>query len=155
MGITSVPNPKFSHMLLDERGEGTSNLSPCPRMFYLRVILVQVAVLLVVQPLGVLLGMMLGLLAVDKVEPLGLGQLVDLGAGKGGDHLLGEAVVDGLALLALLVLEQVHGLEGGGAAQQLVRQLALPLRLAVVHLVASLPSVVWSDSWLARVCCRF
>ena len=92
--------------------------------------------------LGLLLGVVLGALLVDKVEPLGLGQPVDLEAGGGGQHLLGQAVVDRLALLALLVLPQAHALEGGGAADQLVGQLRL-VRLAVVDLVAGLLCFAW------------
>lgn len=67
--------------------------------------------LLVVELLGVLLGLVLGLLSVDVVKTLGLAELVDLSASERGDELLGELVVDRLALLALSLLEGVHGSE--------------------------------------------
>lgn len=67
------------------------------RDYDLRVILVVLTVLLVVQLLGLPLGMVLGLFPVDKVEALGLEQLVDLGTGKASKDLLGKAVVDSLA----------------------------------------------------------
>ncbi len=44
--------------------------------------------MLIVQVLGLLLGVVLGALAVDKVKPLGLGQLVDLEADGGRQQLL-------------------------------------------------------------------
>lgn len=65
--------------------------------FHLRVVLVLLAVLLVVDVLGVLLGLVLGLLLVQVGEALGLKELLDLTDGEGGDGLLGESVVDGLA----------------------------------------------------------
>lgn len=98
--------------------------------------LVLAAVLLLVELLGLLLGVVLGFLAVDKVQALGLDELVDLEAGGGGQHLLGQAVLDGLALLALVLLPEAHALEGGGGAQQLVGHLGL-VGLAVVDLVPS------------------
>lgn len=55
--------------------------------------------LLLVQVLGLLLGLVLGLLAVEVVHALGLGQLVDLGGGEAGEHLLGELVLNGLAYM--------------------------------------------------------
>lgn len=106
----------------------------------IRVVLVHVTVVAVVELLGVLLGVVLGLLSVDVVETLGLDELVGLGTGKGSEGLLGEAVLDGLALLALLVLEEVHGLEGGSTADKLVGELALVL-LAVHGLVVVLALV--------------
>ncbi len=42
----------------------------------------------IVQVLGLFLGVVLGTLAVDKVEPLGLGQLVNLEADGGCQQLL-------------------------------------------------------------------
>jgi len=92
--------------------------------------------------LGLLLGLVLGLLAVEEVEPLGLEELVDLGAGDGRKRLLGEGVADGLAVLALPLLPQVHRLEGGPARYHLVRPLGL-VRLAVVDLVARVLGIVW------------
>lgn len=104
--------------------------------FHSRVELVLAAVLLVVELLGLLLGVVLGLLAVDKVQALGLDELVDLEAGGGRQHLLGQAVLDGLALLALVLLPEAHALEGGRGADELVGHLGL-VGLAVVDLVAS------------------
>jgi hypothetical protein len=81
--------------------------------------------LLLVEVLSVLLGLVLGLLSVDVVKTLGLAELVNLSAGEGGDELLGELVVDGLALLALSLLEGVHGSERGTTGKNLVREGAL------------------------------
>lgn len=67
------------------------------RCCHLRVVLVVLTVLLVVQLLGLPLGVVLGLLLVDKVESLGLEQLVDFGTSKASKDLLGKAVVDSLA----------------------------------------------------------
>jgi hypothetical protein len=44
----------------------------------------------------------------------------------------------------------VHGLEGGGAAEELVGELALALGLAVVDLVAGLAAVVWKVGLVGR-----
>lgn len=62
-----------------------------------RVELVVVAVLLVVELLGVLASVTLRFLAVDVVGALGLAELVDLTASEAGDELLGEGVGDWLA----------------------------------------------------------
>src|SRR3569833_1630136 len=86
----------------------------------LRDVLVLVAVLLLVLVLGVFLGLVLGLLAVEEVQALGLDVLVDLGGGYAGEGLLGEAVRDGLGVLALALLPEVHGLEGGAAGYGVV-----------------------------------
>lgn len=48
---------------------------------------------LVVDALGVLLGVVLGLLAVKEVEALGLNQLVGLSTSKSSKELLGELVL--------------------------------------------------------------
>ena len=58
-------------------------------------------------------------------QSLLLNHLVDLGGRQGGKRLLGHAVVHGLALAPLLLLPHVHGLEGNGAAEKLVRHLGL------------------------------
>lgn len=58
------------------------------------VVVWHVAVLLVVELLGLLLGLVLGFLTIDEVGTLGLGETVDAGAGKASNHLLGERVVD-------------------------------------------------------------
>ena len=66
----------------------------------LRIILISILaldVVLVIHGLGVLLGVVLGLLTVDEVHSLGLGELVDLSTGQTDKHLLGELVGDWLA----------------------------------------------------------
>lgn len=82
----------------------------------LGIIALLIAILPIVQVLSLLLGVMLGALAIDKVETLRLGDSVDLGGGQGGEGFLGEAVLDFLAFLALLLFPDVHGLEGGCSA---------------------------------------
>lgn len=62
-----------------------------------RVVAVVTRVLLVVQVLGLLLGLVLRSLLADKVHAPGFGELVYLGRSKAGDELLGETVVDALA----------------------------------------------------------
>lgn len=62
-----------------------------------RVVLVLSTVVVVVHTLGVLLGLVLGLLSVDKVHALGLGELVNLSTGNTGEELLGESVRDRLS----------------------------------------------------------
>ena len=89
--------------------------------------------LLVVETLSILSSVVLGLLLVDVVEALGLNQLVDLSTGKAGNELLGELVVDRLALLALSLLKGVHGSERGTTSEELVAELALVV--VVVDLV--------------------
>jgi hypothetical protein len=64
---------------------------------YSRIILVLLAIVLVVHVLNVLLGVVLGLLPVDEIHALGLGQLVNLSTGETDEHLLGELMGDGLA----------------------------------------------------------
>jgi hypothetical protein len=54
-------------------------------------------VVLIIHVLDVLLGVVLGLLAVDKVHALGLGKLVNLSTGNTDKELLGELMGDGLA----------------------------------------------------------
>lgn len=61
------------------------------------VVLVFTSVVGVVQLLCVLLGGVLGLLLVDEVHTLGLGELVNLTTGNTGEELLGESVGDWLA----------------------------------------------------------
>jgi hypothetical protein len=65
-----------------------------------RVVLVGVLavdVVLVVHLLSLLLCLALGLLLVEPVLALGLGELVDLGTGEASKDLLSELVGDGLA----------------------------------------------------------
>ena len=89
--------------------------------------------MLVVHVLNVLLGVVFGLLTVDEVHALGLGQLVNLSTGKTNEHLLGELMGDWLAykilefevaseneakrtILALSVLEHLESTEGSGTS---------------------------------------
>lgn len=67
------------------------------RFLLVGVVLVVLAVVLVVELLDVLPGLALGLLTVDEVGTLGLGETVNLTASEAGEELLGEAVRDGLA----------------------------------------------------------
>lgn len=67
------------------------------RRIIVGVVLVLVTVVVVIHPLGILLGLVLRALAVDEVLALGLGELVDLGGGEAGKELLSEGMVDGLA----------------------------------------------------------
>lgn len=55
------------------------------------------AIVLVIHVLNVLLGVVLGLLPVDEIHALGLGQLVNLSTGETDKHLLGKLMGDGLA----------------------------------------------------------
>ena len=85
---------------------------------------------MIIHVLNVLLGVVLGLLAVDEVHALGLGQLVNLSTGNTDKELLGELMGDRLAcgaselvvqscewrhekrtILALSVLEDLEGTE--------------------------------------------
>ena len=61
------------------------------------VVLVILTVVLVVELLRSLLGLMLGLLTVEVVLALGLGESVDLNTSEASDELLGELVRDWLA----------------------------------------------------------
>ena len=67
------------------------------RLLLVRVVLVLAAVVLVVELLGVTPGVTLGLLAVDVVGALGLGETVDLTTGEASEEFLCEAVRDCLA----------------------------------------------------------
>jgi hypothetical protein len=105
---------------------------------------------LVVEVLGALLGLVLGLLAVPSILAFGLGETVNLTTGETGDHLLGELVVDWLAcvvvsawfceagtsilltLLALLVFEHLHRHEWSAASYELVAELGLVSTAIVV-----------------------
>lgn len=115
------------------------------RRLLVRVVLVLTTVVLVVKLLGVAPGVTLGLLAVNVVGALGLGETVDLTASEASKNLLGKSVRDSLAwrgvsdccrsslglvglvltLLPLSVLEHLHGHEGSTAGEQLVAELGL------------------------------
>ena len=86
-----------------------------------------VAVLLVVQLFGLLTGVTLGLFAVKEVESLGLKELVDLGTGDTGEHLLGKLVLGVFALAFLTLLVLAHGDKTGTEADSFVRKLGLVL----------------------------
>lgn len=90
--------------------------------------------------------MVLGLLFVDIVKALGLDELVDLSTGEGSNELLGELVVDGLALLALSLLKGVHGSERRTTSEDLVRELTLVV--VVVSLVVGVGRFTWKLSVL-------
>jgi hypothetical protein len=62
-----------------------------------RIILIIAAIVAVVQVLDILLGVVLGLLAVDEVHALGLSQLVNLSTGETDEELLGELMGDRLS----------------------------------------------------------
>jgi hypothetical protein len=64
---------------------------------YSRIILVLLAIVLVIHVLNILLGVVLGLLPVDEIHALGLGQLVNLSTSETDKHLLGKLMGDGLA----------------------------------------------------------
>jgi hypothetical protein len=100
-----------------------------------RIISLPLPILPIVKILHLPLGMPLGLLAVHKVQALGLEELVGLGAGEGGECLAREAVADGLPLAALRLLPEVHGLEGRGAADQFVGELGAVVLVVLLGLV--------------------
>ncbi len=67
-----------------------------------RVILIgtlSLDVVLVVHVLDLLLGVVLGLLAIDEVHTLGLGQLVNLSTSKTNKQFLGELMRDRLSYM--------------------------------------------------------
>lgn len=75
---------------------------------YSRIILISILavdVVVVVHSLSILLGVMLGLLTVDEVHALGLGELVDFSTRKTDEELLGELVRDGLSWMYVLDIE--------------------------------------------------
>lgn len=88
-------------------------------------VLILTTIVLVVELLSILLGTVLGPFAVDPVGALGLGELVDLGAGEASEELLGEGVGDVLALLALVVLKGLECGKGGSAGEELVAEAGL------------------------------
>lgn len=114
-------------------------------------------VVLLVHVVGVLLGVLVSLDPVNLIHTLALGELVNLGANKTSQGLLGKRVLNGLAymgmkikifffqccerisltLLALVVLPGLHTGKGSGTSNELVRELALVLLLAV-HLAVSI-----------------
>lgn len=62
-------------------------------------------IVLVVQLMALLLRLMMCALLVVQIHALGLDEAVGLSTGQSSEELLGELVRDGLALVALLILE--------------------------------------------------
>jgi hypothetical protein len=62
-----------------------------------RIVLLVAPVVMLIHVLGVPLRIPLGLLAVDVIGALGLGEAVNFTAGETREELLGELVGDGLA----------------------------------------------------------
>lgn len=112
----------------------------------LRVPLLLVTVLLVVQLLSLLAGVVLDLLPLGPGDDVLLEELVGLEADGGGEGLLGEGVVDGLALGTLLLLPLVHGGKADTGADGLVGEAALGLLAAVVEVVTLLLGLAWEES---------
>lgn len=63
-----------------------------PLFLWIKVLLL--AVLLVVEIVGLLLRLVLGLLLIDEVGTLSLGEMVDSCTGEASEELFGETVVD-------------------------------------------------------------
>ncbi len=78
---------------------------------YSRVVTVLVAVVLIIQVLGLLLSMPFGSLTGHIVNAFGLDQFVDLGANGSSQQLLGYAVLDRISLFTLLLLPEAHALK--------------------------------------------
>lgn len=101
-----------------------------------RVPLLLLSVLLVVQLtsllLSVSLGLELDLLLVGPWGQSGLDELLSLGGGNSGQGLLSEGVGYWLALLTLLLLPEVHGLEASSSANGLVGERTLGVVLSAV-----------------------
>ena len=98
----------------------------------MRVVVLLIAVLLIVELIRLLLRLMLGmflLLVVDEVFTLSLGETINTGTCETGEKLLGEAMVDFLALLTLVLLELVHGVEAGAAGEELMAELGFVVGL--------------------------
>jgi len=121
--------------------------------------------MLVVELLGILLGLVLSLFLVDEVGAFGLGEPVGLTTGEGGDGLLSEAVAHFLACCrlsaykvmlnlgadpggyiltfgTLVVLVLVHGVERSGTCDDLMAQAGL---VRVLRLLVVLLCVVYMD----------
>jgi len=99
------------------------------------IVLVHVTIMFIVHSLNLTLAMLSGPDLVIFIESLRLSELVNFTSNEAGEDFFGEAVVDGLALSALLVLVELHALEGRGTANELVREFALMVIVAVVHLL--------------------
>ena len=97
IGKTGIPALRYSVVVAAEAVTAEALLEVAVRLLLLRVVLVVATVVLIVELLGVLPGLTLGLLTVDVVGALGLGETVDFTASEAGEELLGELVGDGLA----------------------------------------------------------
>jgi len=106
------------------------------------VILVHVAIVVVVHALSLLLAMSACFDLVIFVHALGLGELVDFTSDEACKEFLGEGVVNGLALSALLVLEEFHSFKSCCATDDLVGELALVAFIAVVHLLVVVTVII-------------
>jgi hypothetical protein len=84
-------------------------------------------------------------MTIPRILALGLGELVDLTTNEPHQELLGKGMRDRLALVALMVFEQLHALEGGGAGDQLVTEAGLVLLRegVVVDLGVRFAGFVW------------
>jgi hypothetical protein len=109
-----------------------------------RIILIHAAIMLIIHLLRTPLSTLFRLVAVPGVLAFGLGQLVDFAADEAGEQLFGEGVVHGLAFLALVVFEELHAFEGGGAGDEFMRELGLVLSgdIVVVDLLVGVASLV-------------
>lgn len=127
-------------------------VEPLWAIVLVRVVLICTLILnvvLVVHIFGSLFGMTTSLYGVVLIHALGLGKLIDLTTNEASEKFLGELVRDGLAcavlgfeetneiwrrpaFLALVVLKELHALEGGRTCDHFMRE----LRLVVVTLVA-------------------
>lgn len=121
-------------------------------------------VLLVVHALGVLLRLTLGLLLVEPILTLCLGELIDLGACKASNELLSEGVRDRLAyisvsgvprwvllerrtFLALVVFKGLEAGKGSASGYDLVAEAGLVLLevVIVVDLLVAVLALVYSS----------
>lgn len=105
------------------------------KTYYLRVPLILATVLLLVHLLGLLAGVVLDFLALSPWDNVLFKELFGLEGTGSGEGLFGKSVVDGLALLTLLLLPHVHGSEANTGANGLVGEAALRLLLTVVESV--------------------
>ncbi len=130
------------------------------------VILRIIAIVVVIDGLGMLFRSFLGLVGIPLIHSLGLSELVDLASDETGEELFRKGVGDGLAwyqcvscmvwsnsreegqhvgrtLLALMVFEQLHALESSSTANELVGEFGLVvIATAAVDFLVSVLSVV-------------
>jgi hypothetical protein len=84
------------------------------------IVLILPTIVIIIHLLGTSLCALLRLVTIPRVLALRLGEPVHLAADKACEQLLGEAVGNLLAFLALVVFEELHAFEGGGAGDQFV-----------------------------------